>query len=163
MTALKTNSWKNALGHALLSGGLASLCSTAVIALRSRTDAGSLFSGTNATSQWVWGEQALHRHGFSARHTLLGYAIHHACSIMWATIYERWLAANPAADPTAVLKRAEAVAAMAFTIDYTITPPRFRPGYEKHLKPASMTGVYGAFAFGLALATLWRRRMLPSR
>lgn len=153
---VEKHAWKAALKRALLSGGLASLCSTAMIVFRSKTDAGSYCAGTNASSQWFWGEPAKHQYRFSVRHTVLGYAVHHLCSILWATAYERWLAASPPADSVDALKRAQAVSAMAFSIDYTITPERFRPGYEKHLKSSSMTGVYTAFALGLAGATLWR-------
>src|SRR5690606_23408079 len=79
-----------ALLRALGSGSLASVASTALVSIRSRQRTGALPAGTNAASQWVWGEPARRSRGWSVRHTLLGYAIHHASAVMWAAGYEAW-------------------------------------------------------------------------
>jgi hypothetical protein len=50
------------------------------------------------------------------------------------------------------------VAGLACLVDYTITPPRFTPGFEKRLSKPALAAVYAAFGAGLAAAALWRRR-----
>jgi hypothetical protein len=49
-----------------------------------------------------------------------------------------------------------AIAALAGTVDYTVTPQRFRPGFEAHLAVPSMGMIYVAFAAGLLLARTWQ-------
>jgi hypothetical protein len=172
------------LRRGLLSGSLASLFSTLVIARRSKADGGNLYCGTNATSHWIWGERAYHRKGVSVRYTLVGYLIHHICSVFWATIFTAWrswrltqrLKRNKSGGEVVVapppgkrslqrgrdLGESFVMAALAATVDYTITPHRLRPGYERHLKRPSLVAVYAAFGLGLAAGTccldLYRRR-----
>jgi hypothetical protein len=47
-------------------------------------------------------------------------------------------------------------ASLACLVDYTCTPPRFRPGFEKRLSLPSLALAYIAFAAGLAGAALIR-------
>src|SRR5690606_22539216 len=90
--------WRAVLLRALGSGAVASIISTLVVSARSRWRSGSVPAGTNAASQWVWDWPARHASGWSARHTLLGYAIHHASSLLWAGGYEAWGHRRPAED-----------------------------------------------------------------
>lgn len=62
--------------------------SIATAALLARRRTGSAASAPNATSHWLWGERAMHRHRTDLRHTVTGYAIHHASSLFWATFHE---------------------------------------------------------------------------
>lgn len=50
--------WKQARQDSLVSGSIASLLSTAVLAVRGQRDAGSPFAPTNAISHWIWGDHA---------------------------------------------------------------------------------------------------------
>lgn len=170
-------------------GSLASIFSTAVIAVRSKIDGDNFFCGTNATSHWLWGERAFRQAGFSVRYTLIGYLIHHLCSVFWATCFTAWRSwrmrttnavtrpendiklqepnVRSRTDRRRDLKECVAMGMLAATIDYTITPRRFKPGYERHLRLRSLFGVYGAFGAGLALGTccldvLARRRSGPT-
>jgi hypothetical protein len=54
--------------------------------------------------------------------------------------------------------QAIASAATAYVVDYHLTPPRLRPGFEKHVSPSGMVAVYAAFAAGLAIAGILRDR-----
>ena len=86
------------------------------------------------------------------RHTLVGYAIHHASATLWALLYAWLKSKRPSATGWAAgLAGGGATAAAACAIDYTITPKRLRPGFEHHLSRKSMTYVYAALAIGLAL------------
>jgi hypothetical protein len=41
-------------------------------------------------------------------------------------------------------------------VDYHLTPRRLRPGFKKHVRTPSMFIIYGAFALGLAAASIIR-------
>lgn len=132
-----------------MSAGIASELMVAACSLR---EAGSASAGVNATSQWLWGRRARHRHGGSLRYTVAGYLVHQLCSFLWSMLYAAWNARRPTARRSVQLRRAAVVGLLAATVDYTVTPRRFRPGFEAHLSRTSMVGVYGMFALGLFLA-----------
>ncbi|MCR8960014.1 hypothetical protein M0765_020440 [Variovorax sp. S2] len=143
----------------LIAGTFASLASTVALMLCARREAGSAVAPTNATSHWLWGDQALQVYRPTLRHTALGYATHHASAIFWAVLYA-WLHAErrPPQSVPAALASAGAATAVACTIDYTITPRRLTPGFEHHLSKGSMAVVYGLFAVGLAAGCLLAQR-----
>ncbi len=146
-----TRGWRALLLRALGSGSAASVASTALVSLRSRQRAGTLPAGTNAASQWVWGEPARRASGWSLRHTLLGFAIHHASSVMWAAGYEAWGRKRPS-DPA--LLRGAGVAALAYVVDYHVVPRRLSPGFENRIGATGVAATYAAFAVGLALVDM---------
>jgi len=143
----------------LIAGTLASIASTAGLMLCGRREAGSMVAPTNATSHWLWGDQAFEVYRPTLKHTGLGYATHHASAIFWALIYA-WLHASrhPAQSAPAALTSAGAATALACAVDYTITPRRLTPGFEHHLSKRSMGVVYGLFAVGLAAGCLLAQR-----
>jgi hypothetical protein len=141
--------------RALVSGATASAASTAVLAVAGRVQNGRAAAPTNATSHWLWGESATYVDRPTLRHTLVGYAIHHAASVFWALFYEQRRRRGETAGK--VVADAALVAGLACLVDYTITPPRFTPGFEKRLSKPALAAVYAAFGAGLAAATIWRR------
>lgn len=151
MTAHR-NSWAGALRAALVSGTFASIASAAALALAGRRELGDAATPLNGPSQWIWGLHAPYRDGFSLRHTLVGYGIHHLSSIFWAAWFER---ARPRRH---VLPAAIATAAVAFFVDFRCTPQRLTPGFEKRLSRGALFATYAAFAAGLAASELIRRR-----
>lgn len=151
------NDWKDAMKSGIGSGAAASLLSTAVLAACGKKEAGSPYAPTNAVSHWVWGEEAAHRNRPSARHTLLGFLIHHASATFWAVLYEKWFGRTAARNhPAPALLTSAAMAGLACFVDYQMTPERLKPGYEKRLSKKSLLGVYAAFGLGLALPALLR-------
>jgi hypothetical protein len=149
--------------RALFSGASASISSAVALSICSRIDEGSYAGGLNGPSQWLWGEAEAYTRKASARHTVVGYGIHHLTSMFWAILYERTFGES-AGRKTAVRRCAEAVvsSAGAYVVDYHLTPRRLRPGFEKHVRTPSMFVVYGAFALGLAAASIIRDRKLRS-
>jgi len=149
--------WRTALRRAWFSGSLASLLCTLVVSVFGRGRRNAPARGTNATSHWVWGDRAIRRSSASLRYTALGYAIHHASSVFWATGFERWRLSREwplARHPVAV---ATAVATVAWVVDYKVVPSRLTPGFEHHLTRRGLAGAYVAFGTGLVLA-VWLRR-----
>ena len=110
----------------------------------------------NATSHWLHGDRAASVVDGDAEHTAVGFATHYSATLFWAIIFEAWQGARPTRDPQRVLGRAAAVSVLAATVDYTITPKRFTPGWELVLSKRSMSLVYASLAAGLATAALLR-------
>jgi hypothetical protein len=158
MAHAKHSDITSTVAAAALSGSAASAASSAVLALAGSVENDSAAAPTNATSHWLWGREAYRKNGFSLRHTLAGYAIHHSMSVFWALVYEAVLGPQRLKPVGSVVGNAVLVSAAACLIDYTVTPKRLTPGFEARLSRKSMALVYAAFAAGLAAATLARRR-----
>jgi hypothetical protein len=144
---------------AIISGTAASLASAAALMAGSRIRDGSWAGGLNGPSQWLLGESEAYTRKATMRHTAIGYAIHHASSLFWALLYEAIFGGSRKKKP-ALQHCTEAVAsaATAYVVDYHLTPPRLRPGFEKHVSPTGMVAVYAAFAAGLAITAIIRDR-----
>lgn len=141
------------------SGSIASLASTCVVSVFSRLRVGHAAAGTNAASQWFWYPAARFARTPSWRHTVIGYLIHHASSLLWAAGYE---ATNPArASPSGRAARAAMIASLAYVVDYHVVPRRLSPGFEHKVGRIGMVAVYAAFAAGLWAST--RPHRLPGR
>ena len=150
------------LRKGVLSGAAASVLSSLALALCGKNDSGSHFAATNAISHWIWGPKAARRNGASMKYTFVGYAIHHGCSTFWATCFEMALQQrkprSAAATLATVAAAAAATSAVAYWVDYNLTPQRLQPGFEQRLSKKSLFVVYAAFAAGLALAAHCRRQ-----
>jgi hypothetical protein len=142
--------WSEAFGRAAVSGCVASVTSTAALALLGRAENGSAVAPTNAISHWLWGDRALRRDRPTVRHTATGYAIHHAASIFWAVLFEKYRTDR-------VVRDAAVTSTLACLVDFKLTPHRLTPGFEHRLSRRSLATVYGAFALGLALGAVFSR------
>jgi predicted aconitase len=153
------DNWKTMIGRGMWPGAAASLSSTVALALAGKNDSGSVFGATNAVSHWIYGDKAF-RHGEpSLKYTLVGYAIHHASALFWATLFEQ--VAGKVLDRKDLRRTAAAAAAasaVACFVDYEMTPQRLKPGYERRLTTGSMALVYAAFGIGLAAGAMVNRR-----
>jgi hypothetical protein len=152
MIAALVTPWPRAFARALLSGSAAALVSSLALALTGRRETGSALAPINAVSHWLWGRRSARQDDASVTYTLTGYLTHHAASIFWAVFFERLFGRRAGRTPAQALASGAAIAALAATVDYTITPKRFTPGYEARLSRPSLVAVYAAFALGLALA-----------
>jgi len=142
--------WTDAFKRTLVSGTVASLTSTVVLALLARAAGMGALQPVNATSHWLNGEGAAAFEGVDAAHTAVGYATHHAATIFWAFFFEAGRRSSPARDADGLLKQALVVSAIAAAVDYGPTPKRFTPGWEFVLSKRAMAVAYGAMAIGLA-------------
>jgi hypothetical protein len=167
--------WRQAIRDGVVSGGIAAAISATVLAMRGKHENGSLLGPVNAVSHWIWGDEAAQHDAPSSRYSLLGYAIHHSASTLWATLYERWFGEHADRNATEradsqvghpadsharaneigkALASGLAVSALACFVDYKMTPYRLQPGYEMRLSKKSLLIVYAAFGLGLALRGL---------
>lgn len=155
----QTEEWIQAGKQGLVSGTLASVLSTAVLALLGKSKLNRPTAPTNATSHWLWGDdEAFHALDPSLQHTAVGYATHHASAVMWATFFERWLNHSGTLRAEEIVRDATAMTALAAFVDYQLTPKRFTPGFEAHLSKGEMVGVFAAFGAGLALGAILNRQ-----
>ena len=152
--------WRAVFRRAAISGSIASLTSTMALSALGKSEIDDSVAPINGPSQWIWGRLAPYRNGFSTKYTAVGYLIHHLASVFWAVLFERWRGRNPPARGSAssTVQQAAATSAMAFLVDYRLTPRRLRPGFEKRLSGRALFGVYAAFALGLALSTRLHHR-----
>lgn len=137
--------------RALVSGSVASIASTLALAACGRRELGDAATPLNGPSQWVLGTHAPWRDGFSRKHTVLGYGIHHFASLLWGGLFEALrLRRTKRFDPD--LAAAASTTAVASVVDLALTPRRFRPGFERRLSGPALAAVYVAFGIGLFLA-----------
>ncbi len=142
---------------------MASITSTAALAMCGKVEEGASAGPINGPSQWLWGESEAYTKETTWRHTATGYAIHHLMSILWATLYENACRSEERKGLAHVCLDALSVTSFAYVVDYHVAPRRLRPGFKKHLGPRSIFTVYTAFAAGLAFTTLLRQRRTLSR
>ena len=143
---------RNTYRHALISGAVASVLSTAVLALCGQVENGRPAGPINGPSQWIFGRRAAKVRQPSLRHTLTGFLVHHLAATGWALLHERVLGKRKAQQTFAGrLGRAATTAAIANIVDFQLTPKRLQPGFETQLSRKSLFAVYAAFAIGLAL------------
>jgi hypothetical protein len=153
-----TTTWQQALREGAFTGSLASLTSTVYLAWAGRRR-GTTAAPVNATSHWFFGDPALREDAPSVRHTLTGYAIHHAASILWGVLHARfWGARQRNKRPLPALAGSVAAASAACFVDYRLTPRRLTPGFEHRLDRPELAKVYACFAAGLFIGTLLLKR-----
>lgn len=154
-----TQSWGNALRHAVPGGTLAA----AVIALTAgalgKVENGRAIAPINAISHMLWGDHAALRVKPSLKYTGTGLALNEAASIFWTVIYEKFfgLAARRGNVAKAIAGGA-VVAAAAYVTDYHIVPKRLTPGFEKRLSGRSLFGIYAAMALSLGVGALLAKK-----
>src|SRR5690606_2160671 len=141
-----------------LSGSVGSVTSTVALALCGGAENGSAAGPINGPSQWLWGQREAYTQALTWRHTAAGYVIHHATSVLWASVYENVCRSGEPKSLLRICADAAAVGSLAYIVDYHVAPARLRPGFKKHLGPRSIFAVYAAFAAGLALVTFVRQR-----
>jgi hypothetical protein len=150
--------WRETGRQALVSGSIASILSTTVLATRGVAEVGSAVAPTNATSHWLWGESAYDEYRPTLKHTALGYLTHHASAIFWAFLLERALDRKHNPGTAEIIGSAAITTALAAFVDYELTPRRLRPGFETHLSRGSLVATFAAIGAGLAIGALLNRR-----
>jgi hypothetical protein len=137
----------------VLSGSVASVTSTFGLGICGQWESGSAAGPINGPSQWLWGEAEAYTKETTWRHTATGYLIHHAMSILWANVFEELQSRSQNPSMTSTCANAAIVSTLGYVVDYGVAPRRLRPGFKKHLGPASIFCVYASFGVGLVFAT----------
>ena len=143
---------KSILRAALLSGSVASVATTAMLAAWGALARRDPVSPSNGPSQWLWGRAGAYTRGASLRHTAVGYLIHHAMAVAWATVFERLRR-----DSGATIAPAAATGTLAYVVDYKLMPQRLQPGFDAQVSRPAIGLFYVTFAAALAIAA-WSHR-----
>jgi hypothetical protein len=146
------------LPRGLVSGTAASATSTVALAALARTEGKGALQPVNATSHWLRGEQGRLGQASRPRHTAVGYATHHAATVFWAVLFERWVRARRTTAPLPLLRDAVLTSALAAAVDYGATPKRFTPGWEFAPPKRAMATAYVAMALGLVVGATGTQR-----
>lgn len=160
------NTWKIALREGAVAGTVATVLSTALLAVIGRREAGSAVAPVNAVSHWLWGDESLRADGADLRHTATGFLTHHLAAVFWAGLYS-WLYGHrdEAKTPAQAVAGGIATSAVAYVVDYHVVPKRLTPGWEHRMAPRSLAATYGSLAVGFAVGALLLgaldRRPLP--
>ncbi|WP_203165356.1 hypothetical protein [Steroidobacter gossypii] len=147
---------KRLASDAVVTGSAASVASAAALMVCSAAHEGSAAGGLNGPSQWLWGEAEAYTREATLRHTATGYAIHHATSMFWGVMHEAIFGGRRHKPAIQHCAEAAVSATTAYFVDYYLTPPRLRPGFEKHVSAKGMVAVYAAFAAGIAITAIAR-------
>lgn len=144
---------------AAVSGTIVSFATTAALALLARREGKGALQPTNATSHWLYGEQAASVRRGDVAHTLVGYGTHHASSMFWAFLFELWLASRPPRPSLLIFRDALAAAAIAAATDYGFVPKRLTPGWETVLPKRSIAATFAVMAVGLAMGGMINKEL----
>lgn len=139
---------------AVVSGTVASLATSAVLAVLARTEGRGALQTTNATSHWVHGPRAGRQRSADLSHTGVGFLTHHVSALFWALPFHLWLARRPDRTGGEIARDAALTAALAAVVDYGVVPRRVTPGWEHALSKSSIAIAYVALAAGLAAGAL---------
>lgn len=151
--------WQQTIKRGAISGAIAGIATSGAAALRGRAETGSGIAAINATSHVLWGNRAARVQKFSARHSMIGFAINFAAAGFWALIFEKLFGkAVDRRGATAALLGAPLVAGLAYVTDYKLVPPRLTPGYEQRVSQRSLFIIYGVLSAALAAGALVARR-----
>jgi hypothetical protein len=127
------------------------------LALLARAEGKGALQPVNSTSHWYNGKRAGAFRDADLAHTAVGYATHHAATLFWAVLFERWIEPRRPVGALPMLRDALLLSAIAAAVDYGATPKRFTPGWEFVLSKRSMAAAYVAMAAGLAAGAIVQR------
>ena len=148
------DSWTSILSRALISGSVAGVASTAVVAAMGRAEGEGALRPINATSHWLYGDRAAVAQRGGGWPTLIGFATNHAAAVFWALLFETIRARRGNRDLAGTATSALAVAATAAVVDYGLMPRRLTPGWELAVSKGSVGAGLLALAAGLTLGGL---------
>jgi len=93
---LTVTGWARTLGFATACGTVASVVSTVSLGLLARADGKGALQPVNATTHWLNEKRVGSFTGADIAHTVVGYATHHAATVFWAVLFERWIGSRTA-------------------------------------------------------------------
>lgn len=146
----------------LATGALASVATTAAVALMGKLEDGSAIAPINAISHMIWGDEAARTEEVDVVHTLVGLGINAAAITSWAGLHELLMPRHCTPSIQRAVACGSAIAFVAYLTDYHVVPKRFTPGFEKRLSNAMLLGVYAVLALSLAAGSLYSNRQEAS-
>lgn len=146
-----------AMRHAAWCGLGAGLASQAAVMMAAAAEGQSPLKPVNATSHWLWGDEAGHYSRADLKHTAVGAATNQGAALFWGALFGLHLARHPHHDTARILKEAALMGLVATAVDYGLIPRRLSPGWELALSRRSVALGMAAMALGLGLGGLAAR------
>lgn len=144
---------------AAISGSIASVVTTALLAMMSASEGRGALQATNATSHWLHGDDAGGVSALDVEHTGVGYMTHHASAVLWAALFEM-IRPRPRSDIGGTARAAVATAALAAVVDYGLVPRRVTPGWELVMPSRKVALGFVSLAAGLLIGGLASARQV---
>jgi hypothetical protein len=140
--------------YMLLCGAGAALGSVAAIMVLAKAEGRPALGPVNASSHWLWGDEAGRSSEADLAHTGIGGATNIGAGLMWGGLLGAHLQRRRP-SPTGIVRDGMVMGAIAALLDYGLLPRRLSPGWELVLSGRSvvlgMAGmVAGAVLGGLA-------------
>lgn len=148
---------RRALRYAVFCGLGAGIASQAMLAIAAKAEGQPIARPVNATSHWLWGDEAGRRREADLRHTALGLATNQASALFWGTLFGLYLSRREHQSSAATLRDAALMGLFATTLDYGLLPRRLTPGWELALSKRSVALGLAATALGLGLGGILAR------
>lgn len=136
----------------------AALGSVAAIALLAKSDSKPALAPVNASSHWLWGDEAGARHAPDLAHTGVGAATNLGAGLMWGGLLGAHLARKKRA-PYEIVRDGAVMGAVAGLLDYGLLPRRLSPGWELTLSSRSVVLGMAGMAAGAILGGLLARSL----
>jgi len=151
--------WKEIALEALATGKLATLATTATIAVCGKAELDNPIAPINAISHIAFGDEAAREDSASLKYTATGFVLHDAACTSWAALHARLFGGAVAKGSTrAAFAGGAFISALAYVTDYYLVPKRLTPGVEKRLSNRSLAAIYTVLALSLALGSLLNAR-----
>jgi len=145
--------------HAVVTAGIATAVTGALVAYLGKRETGSAAAPINATSHIAWGEESASRDGADVKHTAVGAILHAGAMLMWSLVQEFFAARLDKKHGVATdLLLGGATSAVAYVTDYMVVPKRLTPGFEMRLSKPSLAAIYIALAGSLAAGLILTKR-----
>lgn len=141
-----------------MTGAVATVATTAAVAVLGQLENGNGLAAINAISHIVRGESASNVEVLDAQHTAIGIALNALAVTGWAAVHEAVLPRGSTPSVQRAVATGAAVSALAYLTDFHLVPDRFTPGFEEHLSQGALLGVYATLALALAAGSLLRER-----
>ena len=143
--------------YMLFCGAGAALASLAAVTVLARAEGRPPLGPVNASSHWLWGDEAA-RHGEAdLAHSAIGGATNVGAGMFWGALFGAHLHHSRSA-PAEIVRDGAVLGALAGLLDYGLLPRRLTPGWELVLSGRSVVLSMAAMAAGAVAGGLLARR-----
>lgn len=137
----------------VITSAVGSAASALALAILGKGEGRGALRPISASGSWLHGRRAGRKNKPDLAHAVVGFGTHHAATMFWSFLLEKWLGPKRRTLPEMALTGAS-TALVAAAVDYAILPRRLSPGWELALTRKSMAGAFAAMAAGMTAGAL---------
>jgi hypothetical protein len=139
--------------YILFCGTGAALASVAAITALARVEGRDIRRPVNASSHWLWGDDAAWTAKTDLARTGIGGATNLLAGFMWGALFGAYLHLRRP-EPVGIVRDGVVLGGLAGLLDYGLLPRRLSPGWELALSSRSVVLSMAAMATGAVLGGL---------